>query len=104
MEFDHKLIINDACQLAERLLEDTPVATQFCEKYFTITHLRTVYEAILGHKVDAANFRKKIEAVNGFVVPVGTTNSLSTGAGRPARVYKKGPSKELNPPVRFRTK
>lgn len=108
MEFDHQQIINDACELAKRLLEDTLVATQFCGKHFTMSHLRHVYEAFLGYEVDPANFRKKVESVKGFVVPVGTLKSaptsLTSSAGRPAQVYKRGSAKELNPPVRFRTK
>lgn len=108
MEFDHRDIIRDACDLAMQLIEDTPVAAQFCGQHFTMSHLRHVYEAILGYQVDPANFRKKIEAVEGFVVPVGTVKPSSltptSGAGRPAQVYKRGNVKELNPPVRFRTK
>lgn len=104
MEFDHKDIIRDACELAERLLEDTPIAAQFCDRQFTVTDLRHVYEAILGHEVDPANFRKKVEAVKGFLVPVADVESLHSGAGRPARMYRKGSVRELNPPVRFRTK
>jgi len=104
MEFDHKDIIRDARDLALRLIEDTPVATQFCDKHFTMTDLRHVYEAILGYEVDPANFRKKIEAVDGFVVQVPNIESTHSGAGRPAKMYRRGSLRELNPPVRFRLK
>lgn len=104
MEFDHRDIIRDACSLARRLLEDTPIAAQFCDREFTVSDLRHVYEAILDHKVDPANFRKKVEAAQGFLVPVADVEALHDGAGRPARMYRKGPARELNPPVRFRLK
>lgn len=104
MEFDHRDIIRDARELALRLIEDTPVATQFCDKHFTMTDLRHVYEAILGYEVDPANFRKKIESVNGFIVPVPNLESTHSGAGRPAKMYRRSSLRDLNPPVRFRTK
>jgi 8-oxo-dGTP diphosphatase len=104
MEFDHRDIIRDAHELALRLIEDTPIATQFCGKNFTMTDLRNVYEAILGYTVDPANFRKKIEAVDGFVVQVPNLESTHSGAGRPAKMYRRGSLRELNPPVRFRLK
>jgi 8-oxo-dGTP diphosphatase len=109
MEFDHKKIIYDARELALNLLEDTPIATQFCAKNFTMTDLRNVYEAVLDHTVDPANFRKKVESIENFVAPVPNLESTHKGAGRPAQVYKlvnQKPKdrKKLNPPVRFRTK
>jgi 8-oxo-dGTP diphosphatase len=104
MEFDHKDIIRDARDLALRLIEDTPVATQFCDKHFTMTDLRHVYEAILDYEVDPANFRKKIDAVDGFVVPLPNVESTHSGAGRPARMFRRSSIRDLNPPVRFRTK
>jgi 8-oxo-dGTP diphosphatase len=102
MEFDHREIIRDARRLARRLIEDTPIATQFCGREFTMTELRSVYEAILGYEVDAANFRKKVEAVDGFVEQIDYLQSQPTGAGRPARLFHRGSVKELNPPIRFR--
>jgi 8-oxo-dGTP diphosphatase len=104
MEFDHRDIIRDARESARRLMEDTPIATQFCDKHFTMTDLRHVYEAILGHEVDPANFRKKVEAIDGFVVPVPSLESTHSGAGRPAKMYRRSSLRDLNPPVRFRTK
>jgi 8-oxo-dGTP diphosphatase len=104
MEFDHRDIIRDAREVARRLMEDTPIATHFCDKHFTMTELRHVYEAILEDKVDPANFRKKIEAVDGFLVPVPNLESTHSGAGRPAKMFRRSSIRELNPPVRFRTK
>lgn len=69
-----------------------------------MTDLRNVYEAILEDKVDPANFRKKIEAVDGFLVPVPNLESTHSGAGRPAKMFRRSSIRELNPPVRFRTK
>ena len=102
MEFDHKLIIKDACSLARRLVEDTPIATQLCGQEFTMTDLRGVYEGSLGYEVDPANFRKKVEAVDGFVDQIDYIQSQPSGAGRPARLFHRGSVKELNPPIRFR--
>jgi 8-oxo-dGTP diphosphatase len=104
MEFDHREILKAASRLARRLLEDTPIATQFCGREFTMTDLRDVYQAVLGHEVDKANFRKKVEAARGFVEQIDFLQSQSSGAGRPSRLFKRGLAKELNPPIRFRFK
>ena len=101
LEFDHHSIIYAARRTARRMLEDTPVALSFCRPKFTMSELRRVYEAFLQGEVDPANFRRKVEAVEGFVQEVGI-RPVSTSRGRPPMEYRAGRAKELNPPIRFR--
>lgn len=101
LEFDHHSIIYAARKLAGRMLEDTNVALSFCRPRFTMTELRSVYEAFLQYEVDPANFRRKVEAVEGFVQEAGIRpDTLSRG--RPPMEYRAGRTRELNPPIRFR--
>lgn len=103
LEFDHFDIIHSARRTAERLLEDTNVALGFCRARFTMSELRGVYEAFQQGPVDPANFRRKVEATQGFVVPVGVQSDTSLSRGRPPMMYRPGPARDLNPPIRFRT-
>lgn len=102
MEFDHFAIIEAARRTAGRMLEDTNIALSFCRPRFTMTELRRVYEAFLQEDVDAANFRRKVEAVAGFVEEV-AIRPVSTSRGRPPMEYRAGRTRELSPPIRFRT-
>jgi len=102
MEFDHRNIVGDARRLARQQLEDTPIALDFCHKEFTLSDLRQVYEAFYQRDLDPANFRRKVEAIPDFVVPMDFVSSLSSGAGRPARLYRRGNAKFLYPPIHFR--
>ncbi len=102
LEFDHSKIIYDARKSARRMLEDTSVALSFCKSKFTITELRSVYEAFLQYPVDPANFRRKVDAAKGFVTPIDEYADFGTQPGRPAQMYKAGPENRLSPPIRFR--
>ena len=101
LEFDHRNIVGDARRLASRQLEDTAIALNFCEEEFTIGELRIVYEAFYQRELDPANFRRKVEKIDGFIIPQKSL-SLSESAGRPARLYKRGKKHDLYPPIYFR--
>lgn len=102
MEFDHRNIVGDARRLARQQLEDTPIALDFCHREFTLSDLRQVYEAFYQRDLDPANFRRKVEAIPDFIAPIDFVSSLSSGAGRPARLYSRGAAKYLYPPIYFR--
>lgn len=59
MAFDHKLIL-DTCmkQLRERVMEH-PIVFNLLPEKFSLRELQSIYEAILGVKLDRRNFRKK---------------------------------------------
>lgn len=102
LEFDHREIIGDARRRARRQLENTDIALGFCEKTFTMSELRWVYEAFVRGPVDPANFRRKVEAAEGFVVPIKTPPTSDSRPGRPAQYYTAGPVERPEPPIRFR--
>ncbi|WP_374197205.1 hypothetical protein [Nonomuraea sp. NEAU-A123] len=78
-------------------LERSALATAFCGPTFTITQLQDVYEAVWGMSLDPRNFYRKVQKVEGFIVPAGAARKAATG--RPARLFKAGPRTILSPPM-----
>ncbi|MFE1192603.1 NUDIX domain-containing protein [Streptomyces olivaceoviridis] len=97
LAFDHRRIVTDGIERARTKLESSALATAFCGELFTIAELQQVYEAVWGTELDTRNFYRKVQAVEGFIVPA-DSGRRSTG-GRPARLYRAGPKKVLFPPL-----
>ena len=98
LKFDHHEILGDALEGARNALEDTTVATDFCEDEFAISDLRKVYEAVWGVELDQGNFQNKVLEIEGFVEPTGQRRS--GGRGRPPELYRAGPANRIEPPFR----
>jgi 8-oxo-dGTP diphosphatase len=96
LAFDHDRILDDALGRIRAKLEYTSLATTFLDEPFTIAELRRVYEIIWGCDLHPANFRRKILATAGFVVPTG--EKRSTGRGW-ADLYTRGAATRLHPPI-----
>ncbi|MBA2697297.1 MAG: NUDIX domain-containing protein [Nocardioidaceae bacterium] len=97
LAFDHRQILRDGVERAHAKLEYTALGTSFCERAFTIAELRRVYEVMWGVELDPGNFHRKVTGVAGFVEPTG--RKASRGTGRPAELYRRGPTASLNPPL-----
>ncbi|NYT94635.1 NUDIX domain-containing protein [Salinispora sp. H7-4] len=97
LAFDHLRIVIDGVERARSKLEHTGLATAFCPEVFTLTELQQVYEAVWGTPLDPRNFYRKVQGTKGFVVPAGPPRAA--GTGRPARVYRAGPCRNLYPPM-----
>jgi 8-oxo-dGTP diphosphatase len=96
LAFDHAEIIKDGLDRARSKLEYTPLATAFCPREFTIAELRRVYEIVWGTELDPRNFHRKVTGTKGFVVD---TKKRRVERGRPAKVYRVGNLRLLNPPM-----
>jgi len=97
LAFDHAQILADAVERARAKLEYFPLAAEFCPPEFTIAELRHIYELVWGTNLDPANFHRKVRSAKGFLDSAdGTT---ARGGGRPARLFRKGPARELHPPL-----
>jgi ADP-ribose pyrophosphatase len=94
LAFDHAQIIRDAVERARSKLEYTSLATSLLPEPFTIGDLRRVYEAVWGVRLHPANFRRKVLATPGFVVPTG--QRVSTGRGW-TELYRRGATTTLHP-------
>ena len=90
LAFDHLRILRDAVERARVELEISGIATAFVGTTFTMAELRTVYEAIWGVQLDAANFRRSIVTEDGWVIPTGQRARPGSSGGRPAELYRAG--------------
>ena len=85
MAFDNDEILRYALQRLRSKVEYAHVAFQFLPPAFTMAHLRAVYEVILGRRIDATNFRRRVEAT-GTIVPTGEI--VAGGRHRPPALYR----------------
>ena len=100
LAFDHMRIVRDAIERVRIELEVSGIATAFVGTTFTMAELRTVYEAIWGVQLDAANFRRSIMSEDGWVIATGRTAPPGPGGGRPAELYRAGRAWKHGVPLR----
>jgi 8-oxo-dGTP diphosphatase len=85
LAFDHAEILNYALTRLRYKIEYSAVAFELLPDEFTLRELQDAYMVILNdHKLDKANFRKKIREAN-IVEPV--SRYRETG-GRPAKLFR----------------
>ncbi|MFT4298524.1 MAG: NUDIX domain-containing protein [Aeromicrobium sp.] len=59
LAFDHNEIIEYALTRLRAKITYSPIAYRFLPEEFTLAQLREVYEAVLGRRLDPANFRRQ---------------------------------------------
>jgi 8-oxo-dGTP diphosphatase len=85
LAFDHKEMAAYAIKRLRAKLEWTDVARNLLETTFTLGELQRLYEAILGKKLDARNFQRRVQTIG----LVRDTGKMRTGqAYRPARLFR----------------
>lgn len=85
LAFDHGDIVSHAVARLRAKTEYSAVAHRFLGPEFTLGRLREVTEAVLGERVDPANFRRQALARGGLT----DTGRLESGAAhRPSRLYR----------------
>jgi 8-oxo-dGTP diphosphatase len=99
LAFDHLDVVGDAIDRVRVELEVSGIATAFVGTTFTLAELRTVYEAIWGVQLDAANFRRSLMSEDGWVIPTGRTALPGPGGGRPAELYRAGRAWKHGAPI-----
>jgi 8-oxo-dGTP diphosphatase len=102
LAFDHATILRDAVHRVRTDLELTGTATAFLPSTFTLAELRSVYEAVWEVHFDAANFRKRVLADEGWVVPTGRRAQPGASGGKPAELYRAGRRWKQGSPIRRR--
>ncbi|HCS62289.1 MAG TPA: NUDIX hydrolase [Microbacterium sp.] len=91
LAFDHTQILDYAQWRLRNKVGYSRIANGFLPPMFTLADLREAYEAILGNRLDPANFRRQVEA-SGTLLP---TEEFRTGSHRPARLYRYNDAVEL---------
>jgi 8-oxo-dGTP diphosphatase len=99
LAFDHHGIVDDAVERVASKLEYTTLAARFVDEPFTLADLHRVYEAVWGHAPNLGNFRRKILATEGFVIPLDRSDQPAAGSagGRPPLLYRRGTAELLHP-------
>ncbi|MDT7709157.1 MAG: 8-oxo-dGTP diphosphatase [Pseudonocardiales bacterium] len=97
LAFDHGRILAEGVERARAKLEYTTLAATFCPPAFTVSQLRRVYEAVWGTELDPRNFQRKVTSTPDFLIP--TAETVSTGRGRPAQLFRRGAATSLYPPM-----
>lgn len=82
--FDHIDMINEALSTLREQVKYHPVGFHLLPDKFTLTELQTLYEVILGDKLDTRNFRKKILKMG---LLVDTMEKQTNVAHRAAKLY-----------------
>jgi 8-oxo-dGTP diphosphatase len=100
LAFDHTQIVRDAVERVRADLDLTGIARAFVGPTFTLAELRTVFEAVWGVRLDAANFRRGVVAEDGWVIPTGRRARPGATGGKPAELFRAGRMWEFGSPIR----
>ncbi len=86
-------LLDDAVERVRAKFEYTTVATTLVTEPFTIPELRRVYESVWSVALHSANFRRKVLATPGFVVP----DDAEGGDRRGPDLFRRGTAALLHP-------
>jgi ADP-ribose pyrophosphatase YjhB (NUDIX family) len=92
LAFDHNLIVEYALWRLRTKMEYSRIAHAVLGETFTLAQLREVHEAVLGRRLDPANFRRTIES-SGALVDTG--ERLTGTRHRPPKLYRYDSSAQL---------
>jgi 8-oxo-dGTP diphosphatase len=87
MAFDHREIALRGLQRLRAKLSYTNIGFALAPTEFTVTELRRVYAAALGHDVDATNLQRVLGR-RGMLVSTGRTAASTAAGGRPGALYR----------------
>lgn len=85
LAFDHDRIVAMAHERLAAKLDYSTLALQFMPEKFTLSRLQSVYEVVLGDRLDKRNFRKRVLAMD-CIEECG--ERLRQVNHRPARLYQ----------------
>lgn len=85
--FDHASIIESGRSRLRAKLSYTTIGYALAPETFTISQLRGIYAAALGHDVSATNLQRVLLR-RGALVPTDTRTATTPAGGRPATVYR----------------
>jgi ADP-ribose pyrophosphatase YjhB (NUDIX family) len=85
--FDHGAIALTGCERLRAKLSYTNLGFALAPETFTISELRDLYAAALGHEVSATNLQRVLLR-RGVLVPTGERRPPGRAGGRPAAVFR----------------
>ena len=84
LAFDHKEIMDRCLQSLQSHLRERPIGFSLLPEQFSLKQIQTLYETVLGVKLDKRNFRRKLKALN-ILIDIGETQEMVSH--RPAKLY-----------------
>ena len=87
LAFDHRPIVLSGRARLRAKLSYTNLGFALAPSSFTISQLRELYAAALGHDVSATNLQRVLVR-RGLLVPTGARRSPGRAGGRPAALYR----------------
>jgi 8-oxo-dGTP diphosphatase len=87
LAFDHERVVLAARERLRGKLSYTNIGFALAPATFTISELRDLYRAALGHEVSATNLQRVLLR-RGVLKPTGELRSSGPAGGRPAAVYR----------------
>lgn len=86
LAFDHSTILSKAREtLQQDLIFQNVISYELLPENFTLNHLQSMYEIVLGSHFDKRNFRKKIGKAD-YIIPIG--EKQKGVAHKPAMLYR----------------
>ncbi len=85
LSFDHARIVETAVKRLRGKLSYVPIGFELLERKFTLKELQSVYEIVLGHKVESSNFRRRVLAME-ILEPL--EERQQSVSHRPALLYR----------------
>jgi 8-oxo-dGTP diphosphatase len=85
--FDHQAIVLGALERLRAKLSYTNLGFALAPAEFSISALREIYSAALGHPVSATNLQRVLTR-RGLLEPTGRTAPSGRGGGRPAALFR----------------
>ena len=85
LAFDHKKILDTCLRQLQSKIEDHPIVFNLLPEKFSLRELQSLYESILGTKLDRRNFRKKFFLMDWLI----DVNELEQDVPhRPGKLYR----------------
>ena len=98
LAFDHKKILDTCLKQLQSKIEDHPIVFNLLPEKFSLRELQSLYESILGTKLDRRNFRKKFFLMDWLI----DVNELEQDVPhRPGKLYRFNASKFSDGKVRL---
>jgi hypothetical protein len=85
LEFDHNEMVREALHTMRIQLYHYPIGISLLPEKFTLSEIHSLYETLLGKKLDVSNFPKKLIAL-GLVKKLDEKRSI--GAHRSPHLYR----------------
>lgn len=85
--FDHESIVAAGVERLRAKLSYTNVGFALASETFTLTELRSIYVAALGHEVSPTNLKRVLER-RGVIERTGVRRPAGRAGGRPAEVFR----------------